>query len=71
MTKAVLKKFGKHLRQLRHDRGLTQEQLADKCSVDTTYIGRLERGEQAVSLTKAISLAKGLGVSVEELFRGL
>lgn len=71
MTKAVLKKFGKHLRQLRHDRGLTQEQLTEKSGVDTTYIGRLERGEQAVSLTKAVALAKGLGVSVEELFADL
>lgn len=71
MVKTIVKKFGKRVRQLRLERGLTQEGLGDKCGLDLTYIGRIERGEQNSSLVVIASIAKGLGVSVEELFKGL
>ena len=71
MTTTIVKKFGKQVRKLRLDRGLTQEQLGDKCGLDLTYIGRIERGEQNSSLIVVAAIAKGLGVSVEALFKGL
>ncbi len=71
MTNTIVKKFGKRLRQLRLERDLTQEKLADKSGLDMSYIGRIERGEQNSSLSVVGDLAKGLGISVEELFRGL
>lgn len=71
MIKPVVKKFGKRVRQLRLERGLTQEALGNKCDLDLTYIGRIERGEQNSSLIVIGAIAKGLGVSLEELFRGL
>jgi transcriptional regulator with XRE-family HTH domain len=71
MVKTIVKKFGKRVRQLRLERGLTQEGLGDRCGLDLTYIGRIERGEQNSSLVVIASIAKGLGVSVEELFKGL
>lgn len=71
MANSLIKKFGKRLRQLRQERKLTQEALGVKCSLDMTYIGRIERGEQNSSLMVVGALAKGLDVSVEELFRGL
>ncbi len=71
MTKAVVKRFGKRVRQLRLERGLTQEALGNKCDLDPTYIGRIERGEQNSSLVVIGAIAKGLGVSLEELFKGL
>ena len=71
MIKPVVKKFGKRVRQLRLERGLTQEALGTKCDLDLTYIGRIERGEQNSSLVVIGAIARGLGVSLEELFRGL
>lgn len=71
MTTTIVKKFGKHVRKLRLEQGLTQEQLGDKCGLDLTYIGRIERGEQNSSLVVVAAIAKGLGVSVEMLFKGL
>jgi transcriptional regulator with XRE-family HTH domain len=71
MIKPVVKKFGKRVRQLRLERGLTQEALGSKCDLDLTYIGRIERGEQNSSLVVVGAIAKGLGVSLEELFKGL
>ncbi len=71
MVTPIVKKFGKRVRQLRLERGLTQEALGDKCGLDLTYIGRIERGEQNSSLVVVGMIAKGLGISIEELFSGL
>jgi transcriptional regulator with XRE-family HTH domain len=38
--------LGMALRALRHDAGLTQEQLAARLKVDPTFVGRLERGQR-------------------------
>jgi len=71
MIKPAVKKFGKRVRQLRLERGLTQEALGDKAGLDMTYIGRVERGEQNTSIVVAEMIAKGLGISLEQLFKGL
>lgn len=71
MKQTILKKFGKRVRQLRQERGLTQEKLADKCGLDMTFIGHIERAEQNSSVVTAAQLAKGLDIPLEVLFKGL
>lgn len=71
MSKVIRDKFGKQVRNLRRERGWSQEDLADNSSVHRTYIGAIERGEQNVSIDSIIKLAKALGVSLEQLFKGL
>lgn len=71
MALTLVNKFGKRLRQLRLERKLTQEALGAKCGLDMTYIGRIERGEQNSSLLIVGALAKGLDITVEQLFKGL
>jgi len=71
MSKAIRNKFGKQIRNLRRDRGWSQEDLADNSGVHRTYIGAIERGEQNVSIDNIIKLAKALGISLEQLFKGL
>lgn len=71
MTTTLVKRFGKRVRKLRLEQGFTQEQLGDKCGLDLTYIGRIERGEQNSSLVVVAAIAKGLGISVEALFKNL
>lgn len=70
MSKAIRNKFGKQVRNLRRERGWSQEDLADNSGVHRTYIGAIERGEQNVSIDNIIKLAKALGVSLEQLFKG-
>jgi transcriptional regulator with XRE-family HTH domain len=66
----ILRKFGKRIRQLRIQRGITsQMDLANKAKLDRTYIGGVERGERNVGLKNIEKLAKALGVNVEDLFR--
>lgn len=63
----IKKAFGKHLRKLREDRKLTQEELADKAGMHFTYIGQIERGIRNPSLINLHKLAKALKVRAGEL----
>jgi transcriptional regulator with XRE-family HTH domain len=64
----IRKRFGARIRQLRTDRGLSQEALADLAGLHRTYIGSVERGEQNLSLLNIERLAVTLGVSLFQLF---
>ena len=59
--------FGKVLRQLRQDKGLSQEQLGFDAELRRTYISILELGQQQPSLTTIIKLAKALNISASQL----
>ena len=65
----VLTKFGKTLRALRTERGLSQWALADAAGMDHNYVGMIERGERNPAVVNVVRLAKALGVSPGQLFR--
>lgn len=71
MSKTVRSKFGKRIRELRLQKGWSQEELADKVGLHRTYIGTIERGEQNVSIDNIEKLAKTLGTTLQQLFSGL
>jgi len=50
---------------------MSQEEFADYCGLDRTYIGGIERGERNVSLVNIEKLAKALHIPLSELFRGI
>ena len=56
-----------NIRAYRKHRGISQEQLADRCDLHRTYVGSVERGERNVTLSTLEILATALGVSVPEL----
>jgi len=60
--------FGERIRELRRDKGLSQEKLALDCGLDRTYIGSVERGERNISLINIYKIAHALQVSPSELF---
>lgn len=60
-------KFGKRVAQLRHQRGITQEQLSFRSNLNRTYMGAVERGEKCPSLITITKIAKGLGVTKKVL----
>ncbi len=62
------RRFGKRLKELRLARGLSQEELAFRVGVHRTYLGGIERGERNPSLRNLAAIAKGLGISLSELF---
>jgi len=63
----VKKLFGDHLRKLRHKKNWTQEELADKAGLHSTYIGQIERGVRNPSLINLYKLAKALKITAGEL----
>ena len=67
----VLVDFGRRLRALRKDAGLSQEGFALRCGLDRTYIGGIERGERNVSLRNIELIARALGVPLSSLVEGI
>jgi len=61
-------KLGRRVRFLRLKAGLSQEELADVCGLDRTYIGGIERGERNPSLKNILKLADTFNISIIELF---
>jgi transcriptional regulator with XRE-family HTH domain len=62
-------KFGKNLKQLRLEKGISQESLALLADLDRTYIPSIEKGGRNVSITVAEKLANALNVDISELFK--
>ena len=65
---AIKAAFGQRVRELRSEKGLSQEALALACDLDRTYIGGIERGERNVSLINIQKIATALGVPIRDLF---
>src|SRR5919106_5501799 len=57
----------RRLRQLRVERGLTLQQVAERASVDLSTLSRLEAGKRRLALDHIPALAAALGVSADEL----
>lgn len=74
MAKRIIKKkilvaFGDKVRELRKEKGLSQEELADKAGLHRTYIGMIERGEKNITLTNIEKIGKALNVEISELLK--
>lgn len=65
------KAFGKRIRDLRKQQGISQEAFADKCGVMRTYMSRIETGTANPSLEAAKVIADGLGLPLSDLLQGL
>jgi transcriptional regulator with XRE-family HTH domain len=67
-VKRDLKKaFGKVIKELREDRGLSQQELADTAGIDRSYLSDLERGLNFPSLNIVYSLAEVFKMKANEL----
>lgn len=60
--------FGDRVRELRKERGFSQEAFADECELHRTYMSGIERGLRNVSLENIARIANALGVPIGDLF---
>jgi transcriptional regulator with XRE-family HTH domain len=67
----ILEGFGRLIAERRKSLGVSQEDFAERADLDRTYISGLERGVRNPSLTAIVKVAKGFGITTEELLRGL
>ena len=68
LNQVLIEEFGKRIRQLRTERNLSQEQLAELTGFHRTYIGMVERGERNPSLSNVGVFADAFKLSLSELF---
>lgn len=59
---------GNRIRQLRIQAGLSQEDLANICEIDRTYITSVECGRRNISIVNLEKIANGLNISLCEFF---
>ena len=71
MLASIQIQFGKSVRRLRIRRKLSQEKLAELAGLHPTYLGRIERGRQNISLANIGKIARALKVKPLELFRSV
>lgn len=69
MEESILIKFGQRVRELRQEKNLTQQQLADISGLHKNYIGMIERGERNPSLVNIEILSKSFEISISELMK--
>lgn len=65
---SFLRWFGGRIRELRQQKELSQEELAQRAEIDRTYVGGVERGERNLSLLNIKKLADALGVKAKDIF---
>lgn len=65
--KQFLNLIGKNVREIRLEKGLTQDELADRCGFYRTYINLIETSKKLPSSYSLYKVAKGLEVSIDKL----
>jgi len=63
-------RFGRYIRQLREERGLTQSELATRAGLAVDSVRRIERGQLSPSLKSLAKLAEGMEISLHSMFGG-
>lgn len=63
--------FGKRIRLLRKERGLSQERFALLINMDRTYYSSVESGKRNISLQNIVKIARGLNVPIADLFKDI
>ena len=63
--------FGKRIKELRKQTGLSQEKFALKIGMDRTYYASIESGKRNVSVKNIEKIASGFDISISQLFIGV
>jgi len=67
----ITEKFGKRLKELRIQVGISQEKFALKIGMDRTYCASVEAGKRKIALQNIKKIADGFDITLADLFKGL
>jgi transcriptional regulator with XRE-family HTH domain len=68
---AEYQRFCELLRQLRHEAGLTQVQVAERLDEPQSFVSKYESGERRLDIIELRQVAEALGVSLNDVVRRL
>jgi len=63
--------LAKRIKELRLDKGISQEELAHRSGLSRTGMGFLETGKRWPRLDTLVKVADGLNIGVDELLKGV
>ena len=63
-----LKALGQAIRDVRKERGVSQEALAYNAGIDRSHMGKIERGERNVTALNLLRVATALDVKISDVF---
>lgn len=66
-TEGRLRKLGAAIRTARHERGMSQEVLADAAGLDRSHMGKIERGERNVTVLNVARVSEALSITMASL----
>jgi len=69
LRKQFTKRLAIHLRKVRDEKEMTQEDLAFKAGINTAYLGHLERGVYSPTMFVIWRLAQALNMGMEEFMK--
>ena len=67
----IRQKLGQRIKEKRLQLGLSQEKFALSINMDRTYFASVEKGKRNISILNIEKIAKGLNISLSELFQEL
>lgn len=69
MSKELLKSIGKNIRNMRKNKKLSQEKLAEKIEMSRNALGSIERGETNIPILTLNKIYSALGKDLSTLFK--
>lgn len=71
MSKGLVESVAQCVQRLRHEKGISQEDLAERANLDRTYISGIERAVRNISLNSLSSIIRALGLTTKEFLEEL
>ncbi len=66
LKRKILKSLGLKIKEIRLQKGISQEKLAFQVGVDRTYIGAIEQGTRSPSIYCLFVIAEKLGIQLKD-----
>ena len=60
--------IGRKIREFRHHRGFTQEELAFRADISSVYLRQIEKDDRNPTISTVLKLCKALSIPPSELF---
>ena len=71
MSNRLQNRIGKRIRDIRISKGVSQSQLALMTSMTKSYMSEIEAGKKNLTLRTLQTIATSLGITLEDIFRGM